>query len=212
MPRPTSPLITRDTAVRAALHAIDESGLESFSLGLVARRLGVSTPSLYHHFRDKNEILAEVARLILLQGEDSSRVRNEDWREALVALSVSVRRSILRHPNAAPLLLMYPPRHLVLQGYERSLRLFEKKGVPKELHIVIVSGMDSIVFGTALLLAASRAQGVELFPKFDPRGFPALTAAIEANQLEEEEVFVRVARAFLEGICPTSVRSSKRAR
>lgn len=203
MARPKNPLISREGAVRAALDEIDADGLEAFNLGRVAKRLGVAAPSLYHHFRDKNEILTEVARLILAEAEEPARLPADDWREALIALAVSARNSILRHPKAAPLLLMHPPRHVALRAYERSLRLFEKKGVPKELHMPIVNGMDSIVFGAALLTASTRAQEIDAFPIFDPAGFPSLTNAIKANTLDEEEIFVRVARSFLEGIYPS---------
>jgi AcrR family transcriptional regulator len=202
MARPRNPLISREGAIRAALEVIDEEGLDGFNLGRVAKRLGVAAPSLYHHFRDKNEVLTEVAHLILLEADEPSRLPADDWREALISLAVSARRSILRHPKAAPLLLMHPPRHVALRAYERSLRLFEKKGVPKELHIPIVSGMDSIVFGAALLTSSARAQGIDAFPIFDPSNFPSLTAAIKANEMDEEAIFIRVARSFLEGVCP----------
>lgn len=206
MPRPRSPLISRHGAVRAALEVIDESGLDGFNLGQVARKLGVAAPSLYHHFRDKNEILTEVARLLLLEAEEPSRLPADDWREALISLAIAARRSILRHPKAAPLLLMHPPRHVALQAYERSLRLFEKKGVPKELHMLIVNGMDSIVFGASLLTASVRAQGIDAFPIYDPSNFPSLTNAIKANDLDEEAIFVRIARSFLEGLIPSDGR------
>lgn len=202
MPRPRSPLISRDGAVRAALEVIDESGLETFNLGSVARKLGVAAPSLYHHFRDKNDILTEVARLMLLEADEPARLPSDDWREALISLAINTRRSILRHPKAAPLLLMHPPRHVALQAYERSLRLFEKKGVPKHLHMPIVNGMDSIVFGASLLTASTRAQEIDAFPIYDPSSFPSLTAAIRANDLDEEEMFIKVARSFLEGLYP----------
>lgn len=202
MPRPKSPLISREAAVAAALGIIDENGLDGFNLGLVAKRLSVSAPSLYHHFRDKNDILAEVARLILAQAEEPKRLPINDWREAQVSLSVAARRSILRHPKAAPLLLMFPPRHLALRAYERSIRLFERRGVPKHLHMAIVNGLDSLVFGSALLAASARAQGVESFPIYDPASFPSLTEAIKANETSEDDMFADVVRAFLEGIWP----------
>lgn len=207
MARPRSPLISREAAVAAAMEIIDETGLDGFNLGLVAKRLNVSAPSLYHHFRDKNEILAEVARLILIEAEEPKRLSNADWREALVSLGLATRRSILRHPKAAPLLLMFPPRHLALRAYERSLRQFEKRGVPKHLHMTIVNGLDSIVFGTSLLSASVRAQGVESFPVYDRASFPCLTDAIQANDLSEDEMFAQVIRAFLEGVYPNEAKS-----
>jgi TetR/AcrR family tetracycline transcriptional repressor len=200
MSRPSVPRITRQAAIEAALHSIDEIGLDNFSLTLVAQQLGVVAPSLYHHFRDKDEVLAEVARLILLQGEKSTEPGDKGWREAMLDLCLSVRRSILRHPKAAPLLLLYPPRHLALRGYERFLLLLAHKSVPRELHNTIISGLDSIVFGSALLLASTQAAGIERFPKFNPVDYPALTYAIAENRLDDESMFVRVACAFLDGI------------
>ena len=61
MPRPTNPMISRRGAAQAALAVIDEHGLDGFSMALVAKRLSVKPPSLYHHFRDRRELLAEVA-------------------------------------------------------------------------------------------------------------------------------------------------------
>jgi hypothetical protein len=122
---------------------------------------------------------------------------------------VAARRSILRHPKAAPLLLMYPPRHLALQAYERSLRLFEKKGVPPALRMVIINGLDSIVFGAALLAASARAQGVESFPIYDPANFPSLTEAIKANELNDDEMFARIVRSFLNGVCPPDAEADR---
>ncbi len=63
--RPTTALITRQAASEAALSMIDLNGLEALSLQSVARLLGVSAPSLYHHFRDKEELLTHVARGLL---------------------------------------------------------------------------------------------------------------------------------------------------
>src|SRR6185369_14231763 len=114
MARPRSPLISRETAVRAGLEVIDELGLDAFSLPLLAKKLNVKAPSLYHHFRDKSEVLAEIARQIMLDADEPRRLPTDDWQEAVVSLSISAHRSILRHPNAAPLLLLYPPRHIVL--------------------------------------------------------------------------------------------------
>ena len=65
--RPSKPLISRTNAAEAALEVIDEHGLEELSLSLVAKKLGVRPPSLYPHFKDKSELLQEVARLMLVK-------------------------------------------------------------------------------------------------------------------------------------------------
>ena len=60
MPRPSSPLISRDAVVEASLRIIDADGLDAFSLPRLARELSVQTPSLYYHFRDRADILRTV--------------------------------------------------------------------------------------------------------------------------------------------------------
>jgi hypothetical protein len=62
--------------------------------------------------------------------------------------------------------------------------------------------MDSIIFGSALLAAGLRAQGIAPFPIYDPSAFPSLTAATRANTFDEDEAFVRIARGLLNGIYP----------
>lgn len=200
MARPRSPLISREAAVRAGLEVLDEVGLEAFSLPMLAKKLEVKAPSLYHHFRDKSEVLAEIARQIMLDADEPRRLPSDDWQEAVVSLSVSARRSILRHPNAAPLLLLYPPRHQVLSGYERTLRKFEKKGVPAELRMLISIGLDNILMGAALTAAYAKSRDLPAFPVYDPAQFPSLAAAVKANPFDEEQMFVATIRAFLAGV------------
>jgi AcrR family transcriptional regulator len=200
MVRPRSPLISREAAVRAGLEAIDEHGLEAFSLPLLAKRLNVKAPSLYHHFRDRSAVLAEIARQILLDADEPRRLPTDDWQEAVVSLSIAARRSILRHPKAAPLLLLYPPRHVVLAGYERTLRKFEKRGVPPGLRMLISLGLDNILMGASLTAAYARANGLPPFPVYDPAAFPSLAMAVKANVFDEEEMFVATIRAFLAGV------------
>lgn len=46
---------------------IDEHGLQGLSIRRLAEALGVNGASLYHHFRNKDEILAGVAELALAE-------------------------------------------------------------------------------------------------------------------------------------------------
>jgi AcrR family transcriptional regulator len=61
MARPRKPLLSRDLIVEAALALVDAEGLEAVSTRRLAASLGVSGPSLYNHFRTKDEILDAVA-------------------------------------------------------------------------------------------------------------------------------------------------------
>jgi AcrR family transcriptional regulator len=209
MGRPTDPLIDRDAAIRAALKIIDEQGLQSFNLALVANKLGVRAPSLYYHFSDKSEILTEVARAILLDAQRPFKSRPESWIDAKVANAISVRRSILKHPNAAPLLLLYPARHTHLTGYEKGIRYLERHGVPAAQHISIITGLEYLTFGSAFLAAAALSSRVREFAPHDPHQFPSLATAIKSNKLSEEAIFEETVRAFLEGFVARAAKSTK---
>ena len=52
----------REALVQAALAMIAERGVPGFAIAELARILGVSTAAPYRHFRDRNALLAEVAR------------------------------------------------------------------------------------------------------------------------------------------------------
>ena len=200
MARPDTPIISREGAAAAALGVIDANGLDKFGLNLVAARLGVKTPSLYHHFRGKTEVLAEVARLLFKKGELPEAVAGLDWREEVVRISLVSWRAILCHPQAAPLLLRFFPRVLLIGAYEHWARLFTLNGVPVEWQMTILEGSEKITFGSALFVAAGQSMELGEMPNFVPEKHPYFAAAVDAHGLSEEETFVRCLRSFLRGL------------
>ena len=131
MGRPRTPLLSRERVVDTALAIIDASGLDALSLERLADELGVKAPSLYYHFRDKAEILAEVARHVLLEAP-IPRPRDDDpWTEWFVQVSMSARAVILKHRNAAPLLHEFLARDLLVNLYENAAAYLEPGGHPR---------------------------------------------------------------------------------
>jgi TetR/AcrR family transcriptional regulator, tetracycline repressor protein len=201
MGRPRTAVISRERAAKAALSVIDVRGVGGFSLEAVATRLGVKAPSLYHHFSDKNALLAEVARLLLLNIVIPKRAPKEDPQEWFVQCAVAVRRSILEHPNAAPLLFEFFPRHLLLSAYEKSLGHLN---LPVELHMATMEGLDILTYGSALFAASARAQRVEMMPPIEPEQYPNLSQAVRHNPHDEDAQFATMVRAFLQGLSALS--------
>lgn len=212
MPRPRQPLIHRDDALRAALRIIDEGGLEEFGLEALARDLGVRAPSLYHHFDGKADILAQVARLVTFEAAIPPEPPPERWEEFFVSLAVSFRAAILRHPNAAPLVLQYYPRRYTLSTYERAVGLMLRAGVPIELHVMIIEGLDKLTLGSALFAAKWSMGDHSIFPGVDADRDPQLIQAIRDNPWSDEELFAETLRSFLRGAAlGTSETASSRA-
>jgi len=175
---------------------IDDCGLENFSLGLVAKHMGVKAPSLYYHFKDKAEILAEVARLILLSS-DYQHDPELNWEERTIELCIETRRSLLKHPRAAPLILQFFPRHLLLEAYEEAVTDYPES---RELHMAILEGIEKLTFGDALFEAASRARCMPSMPDFDPQHYPNLALSVKANTMDDEQIFREALQMFLMGV------------
>lgn len=205
MGRPARPLISRERAARAALGVIDVHGLDALSLEMVAQRMGVRAPSLYYHFKDKAELLSEIARLILLdvQIPDAAGL---DWKQALLNLAVATRRSILQHPNAAQLLLQFFPRHLMLAAYDHWIAGCK---LPADKHMVMIEGLEKITLGSALFEASCRSRSIEPMPQFDRAKLPHLADAIRANGLGDEALFIATLRAFFDGLAPEAAAPEK---
>ncbi|MCF8571302.1 TetR family transcriptional regulator [Gordonia sp. HY002] len=202
MARPSKPLISRDAAVQAAIEIIDAEGLDAFSLPKLAEHLGVRAPSLYHHFADKNEIFTEVARYIAGKTVVTPRRRpGPDWPEFFISLALNFRQSILRHRNAAPVLLKHLPRDLFVSTYEDTARFMLDSGVPVELHVRILNGMETLAIG-AVLMEAMRTPSTKttIFPNVDPQSQPLLTEALANNELTQRKLFEDTVRSYLHGV------------
>ncbi|WP_269620439.1 TetR/AcrR family transcriptional regulator [Zhongshania sp. BJYM1] len=194
MGRPSKPIISRERAARAALKVIDKEGIEGLSLQLVAKKIGVKAPSLYYHFKNKAEILAAVARLLLTDAKIENEDEYTNWRDAQLALAVATRRSILCHPNAAPLILQFFPRRLLLNAYDRWAG---KNDLPAEMHMIVLEGLENLTFGSALFAARSLSTKTASMPEFPAEKYPYLDEALKTNQLDEEEMFIEIVRRFL---------------
>lgn len=200
MARPKQALISQGTAVQAALEIIDAEGLDAFSLPRLARHMGVRAPSLYHHFEDKSAILAAVARAVVAETRMPRKPPADQWQEWFVKLSLNFRAAVLRHRNAAPLLLQYPPREAMTRLYDVAAGYLQQSGVPPRVHVQILDGLEPLTFG-ATLIDATRptAPNRAAFADVDPDSLPQLAAAVEANPFTPLQIFEQTIRGFLVG-------------
>lgn len=196
MARPSKPLISRSNAAEAALEVIDEHGLEELSLGLVAKKLGVRPPSLYHHFRDKSELLQEVARIMLVK-MPAVAATGQSFEEQIIARCVATRQTLLKHPHAAPLILRYFPRHMLLAAYNRAA---SEEPYPTPIQMTVIDAVEKYTYGAALFEASARARGIDPMPPVDGEKYPSLAKAIRDNPFDDEQLFVESLRLFLVGV------------
>lgn len=205
MARPSQPLLSRESVVTAALRIIDAEGLAACSTPRVAREFGVRAPSLYHHFTDRADIMAEVARLVVRETPVPRQRAPEHWSEFFVELSLNFRRTILRHPNVAPILLEFLPRDWLSALYDNAAELMTRAGVPVQAHALILDGLETLTVGSALITATKAEEKRTIpFSAIDRTTDISLVAAVDANPWPtSEELFAEGVRSMLRGALVT---------
>jgi TetR/AcrR family transcriptional regulator, tetracycline repressor protein len=201
--RPKTSILTKDKVVTAAIAIIGHGGLEAFSMPKLATALGVRAPSLYHYFADKDALLAAVAIVVATpEPAPADMLPGGQWIDFLVSQAVAKRRTILKHPHCAPLLVRFMPRDGAFGEYEQICQLLAACGVPARLHVRIVDGLTALTIGAAVLgenAAHYTDTGDGLTPDLD--GHPALRSALIAVEgLSSDDLFGLYVRTYLDSI------------
>lgn len=101
MPRPRTPLLSRDLIRDTALALIDAHGLQGLSMRRLADALGVQAASLYSHYPTKDDVLDAVTNLVVEQVDTSGF--DADWRTGLLTWARSYHGALAAHPHVVPL-------------------------------------------------------------------------------------------------------------
>ncbi|GAA3830233.1 TetR/AcrR family transcriptional regulator [Streptomyces phyllanthi] len=202
MARPRKPLLSTDRIVTTARELVDAEGLSAVSTRRLAAELGVSGPSLYNHFRTKDDILDAVADSVSAQVDLSMFEDGRDWRTALHDWAVSYRAALRDHPNIVPVLSRGPGRRPAgLRVADAVFGAMVEAGWPPAQATSIGALMRYFVMGSAL---GSFAGGfVDDATAYDPAAYPHLSQAhLLADQQEkiDERAFETGLTALLDGL------------
>lgn len=87
--------------VAAGAALADEVGFANLTMGLLAERLGVRTPSLYKHVAGQDDLTRRIAALALAEAADAvgSATQGYAGRDALAAAARAFRDFVVRHPG-----------------------------------------------------------------------------------------------------------------
>jgi AcrR family transcriptional regulator len=122
-PEPRAPL-SRERVLRAAMELADEAGLDALSMRRLAQRLGVEAMSLYHHVRNKDDLLAGM--LDAVYAEIELPAGTGEWQEEMRRTAISFHDALLRHEWACGLFMaplsVGPARFRYMDGVLGRLR------------------------------------------------------------------------------------------
>lgn len=100
--------ITKQQIVEAGLELLDQDGLDALSTRKIAQRLGVESPALYWHFKDKAALLQALATEIVLRHHvcpppEDTPLHPGDWLGWYADNARSFRHALLHYRDGARL-------------------------------------------------------------------------------------------------------------
>ena len=187
---PRSP-VTRDRVLTAAVAIADADGLAALTMRSLAAALEVKPMSLYHHVRNKEEILdgivdAVFAEVYVPQPEKG----RTDWRAEVRERSVSMRAALNRHPWALALMESRTlPGPATLRHHDAMLGTLRAGGLSLPLTAHAYAVVDAFVYGFALQEASLPLDDTTDMPELaeevlggmDPTEFPHLAEFVAGH-------------------------------
>ncbi len=182
--------LQRETVVRAALRLLDEGGLDGLTVRRLAGTLGVQNPALYWHFKNKQDLLDQMAEAMLADafavwGPPAPGAPGAD---CLAALARTLRRALLSHRDGVRVLAGADlTGSAILTALDRALHALRAAGFPSGVALVGALAVVNYTLGAAFEEQAEprypASDGGPARPKplraaIDPDRLPALAAAL----------------------------------
>lgn len=97
--------VNRAVIVQASLNLLNRVGLEQLTLRRLAKELKIQAPTLYWHFKSKEELLDAMATLVLAKGAPSLLPSKSasDWKNWVNAFAIGLRQTLLYYRDGARL-------------------------------------------------------------------------------------------------------------
>nr|MDT0667530.1 WHG domain-containing protein [Micromonospora sp. DSM 115978] len=114
------------TVVAAGAALADEVGFTELTMGRLAERVGVRTPSLYKHVAGQEDLHRRIAALALTEAADAigTATQGRSGRDALAAAARALRQFVLAHPGRYAATIGVKPT-----GPEDPIALAEMRGL-----------------------------------------------------------------------------------
>ncbi|MBD8868987.1 TetR/AcrR family transcriptional regulator C-terminal domain-containing protein [Nocardioides donggukensis] len=138
----------RPDVIDQALVVLDDHGLADLTMRRLGAELGVRPSALYHHFANKQTLLAAVADEILARGRRPRR--GTTWDERAVEVAVELRDAMLAYRDGADLVATAHAFGLgAATPYDELVAAFDAGDLPHELARTAAATVLHYVFGHA---------------------------------------------------------------
>ncbi|MFD6160598.1 TetR/AcrR family transcriptional regulator C-terminal domain-containing protein [Nocardia sp. NPDC060256] len=173
--------LNRENVIAEALDLLDEVGLDAVSTRQLAKRLNVEQPSLYYHFRKKEDLLGAMAEAAMApHTAEPLPTPADDWRAWFLENMRSFRRTLLMRRDGARLHAGSRPGATDLDRLAQKMAFLIASGVPERDAQMAMLAAGRYTVGAVLEEQADAeigrsADDLAELPQFDPE------AAFEAG-------------------------------
>jgi AcrR family transcriptional regulator len=171
---------------RAGLKLLNETGLEQLSLRLLAKELHIQAPTVYWHFKSKEDLIDEMATTVLAEGSSLLNPAKEsaDWRVWVETFGNGLRKTLLAYRDGAR---MVSGSRLTNTEYMKTMERVGARLVDADFSIREAVVLLSTIYNYTLSFVmeeqavfprpkerSSKYQIAERNAKLDPKQFPIL--------------------------------------
>ena len=143
--------LNRATVVAEALDLLDEVGLDQLSTRALAQRLGIKQPSLYSHFKNKDELMSAMAEAAMAPHARFPLPKpSDDWREWFRGNTQSFRRTLLLRRDGARLHAGSRPAGVGLERTKAKVDFLVGAGLPRHAAEMAMLAASRFTVGSVL--------------------------------------------------------------
>jgi TetR/AcrR family tetracycline transcriptional repressor len=197
--------LDRQTVVRTALRVLDKTGLDGLTVRKIASELHVQAPALYWHFKNKQELLDEMATTVFADSVREHGLPTADlsWPAWASEFAGSLRQTLLRYRDGAR---MFSGRYLtdasLYAPMEAAFTKFTEAGFSLSDAASVLSTLYCYVIGFTIEEQAVFPRRGKRNSKYDPT---KRSKRIDANKFPLSlaagpEAFAQFDKRFARGV------------
>lgn len=158
------PGLSRDMILHSALSVLDERGYNALTLRMLGKYMNFSYTAIYRHLPDKAALLDGVTEVLWLQALDMDELDTspeDSWQVVLEKLADKLRNTLMKHPNAVPLVATHPiSTKRELLAVSRILEVLVAKGYQvTDRSINLIMNLSVFVIGHVIAESSPPAGG-----------------------------------------------------
>ncbi len=143
-------VLSKGLICQASMELIEEEGIDALTMRSVASRLKVQAPSLYAHYRDKSELMSDLAASYFIEARDAvyDWQSPQDW---LGRFGFAFYNVLKTRRDAARLFAQsQPPVHSEAVSPEAAVRPLTDAGISLNRAVELQAAVMALAIGMAL--------------------------------------------------------------